>query len=237
MNGKYFIFFYLFKFLIEFFIFSGFESETDTEEFETVGQSPIDRRTNGINSSIQTSIHIETCTASTSTETIETNSIETLTEVRKLKKISKIFQEHNNPPIKPPRSNNKLLIELPSIPEIFSPLKNLDFLSSSDTSPETQIGHQLIEGTEKNTIADCEFINSEFYIDESLPSSLENEKNLNKMMTQGCSVDLEVIQPIRMNDKTETETVIILLQVFFSKLNKKKSFLFCFSTKNYFFVS
>lgn len=223
-------------FLIDFFFyFSGFESETDTEEFETVGQSPIDRR-NGINSSIQTSIQIETCTASTSTETIETNSIETLTEVRKLKKISKIFQEHNNPPIKPPRSN-KLLIELPSIPEIFSPLKNLDFLSSSESSPE--IGHQLIEGIEKNTMADCEFINSEFYIDESLPSSLENEKNLIKMMMTGCSVDLEEIQPIRMNDKTETETVIILLQVFFSKLNNKilslVFFFFCFSTKNTFY--
>lgn len=64
-------------------------------------------------------------------------------------------------------------------------------------------------------MTDCEFINSEFYIDESLPSSLENEKNMIEMMTAGCSVDLEAIQPIRMNDTNETETVIILLQVFF----------------------
>lgn len=82
-------------------------------------------------------------------------------------------------------------------------------------------------------MADCEFINSEFYIDESLPSSLENEKNLIKMMTTGCSVDLETFQPIRMNDKTETETVIILLQVFFSKLNNKILFL-VFPQKKYF---
>lgn len=96
-----------------------------------------------------------------------------------------------------------------------------------------QYHHQFYEGT-KNTMADGEFINSEFYIDESLPSSLENEKNLIKMMTARCSVDLEAIQPIRMNDKTETETVIILLQVLFSKLNNKSfnflyfSFFFCF---------
>ncbi|XP_055683356.1 RB1-inducible coiled-coil protein 1 isoform X4 [Lutzomyia longipalpis] len=76
----------------------GFESETDTEEFEKVGQSPIDRRrisTTGslqayttLATSTQTSLapvmtslsKPEMCNISTSTEVVVTQTIETLTE-------------------------------------------------------------------------------------------------------------------------------------------------------------
>ncbi|XP_055711061.1 RB1-inducible coiled-coil protein 1 isoform X2 [Phlebotomus papatasi] len=76
----------------------GFESETDTEEFEKVGQSPIDRRRISATGSLQTYATLATstqtslapvvtslskpemCSASTSTPAIETQSMETLTE-------------------------------------------------------------------------------------------------------------------------------------------------------------
>lgn len=63
--------------LIEFFtFFSGCESETDTEEFEKVGQSPIDRR-KMVTFLVPTSIEM-----ATSTEAIEMTTTETLTDVR-----------------------------------------------------------------------------------------------------------------------------------------------------------
>ncbi|XP_058447461.1 RB1-inducible coiled-coil protein 1 isoform X2 [Malaya genurostris] len=51
----------------------GCESETDTEEFEKVGQSPIDRRH-------KTRSKVETCSMATSTERVLKTSAETLTE-------------------------------------------------------------------------------------------------------------------------------------------------------------
>lgn len=54
--------------------YSGCESETDTEEFEKVGQSPVDRRKLGESKP-------ETAEMATSTAHVETTSIETLTEV------------------------------------------------------------------------------------------------------------------------------------------------------------
>lgn len=56
--------------------FSGCESETDTEEFEKVGQSPIDRQKMSASSAPKA---IE---MATSTEQIEMIAAETLTEVR-----------------------------------------------------------------------------------------------------------------------------------------------------------
>lgn len=64
--------FHFFKF------YSGCESETDTEEFEKVGQSPVDRRKLGDGA---TTSKPETAEMATSTTQVETTSTETLTEV------------------------------------------------------------------------------------------------------------------------------------------------------------
>lgn len=60
--------------------YSGFESETDTEEFEKLGQSPIDRQSSN-DSKIITDSKVEMLTVSTSTDPIELKNCETLTEV------------------------------------------------------------------------------------------------------------------------------------------------------------
>lgn len=60
--------------------YSGCESETDTEEFEKVGQSPVDRRKLGD----ATTSKPETTEMATSTAHVETTSTETLTEVKSL---------------------------------------------------------------------------------------------------------------------------------------------------------
>lgn len=63
------------------FPYSGFDSETDTEEFEKLGQSPIDRQSSN-DSKIITESKAEMLTVSTSTDPIEMRNNETLTEVR-----------------------------------------------------------------------------------------------------------------------------------------------------------
>lgn len=62
-------------------IFSGCESETDTEEFEKVDQSPNDRAKDGKIESNSMG-KVESNEIATSTCRIETTNIETLTEVR-----------------------------------------------------------------------------------------------------------------------------------------------------------
>lgn len=62
--------------------FSGCESETDTEEFEKVGQSPVDRRKLADGRSVAILPKPESTEIATSTEHIETVTTETLTEVR-----------------------------------------------------------------------------------------------------------------------------------------------------------
>lgn len=60
---------------------SGCESETDTEEFEKVGQSPVDRRKLA---DIRTEVIVakpESTEMATSTQQVETVTAETLTEV------------------------------------------------------------------------------------------------------------------------------------------------------------
>lgn len=61
--------------------FSGCESETDTEEFEKVGQSPVDRRKLVDGRSVAILPKPESTEIATSTEHIETATTETLTEV------------------------------------------------------------------------------------------------------------------------------------------------------------
>lgn len=62
--------------------FSGCESETDTEEFEKVGQSPVDRRKMADRRNETIAIKPESAEMATSTARVETTSIETLTEVK-----------------------------------------------------------------------------------------------------------------------------------------------------------
>ena len=60
---------------------SGCESETDTEEFEKVGQSPVDRRKLADGRSVVIAPKPESAEIATSTHHVETVSTETLTEV------------------------------------------------------------------------------------------------------------------------------------------------------------
>ncbi|KAJ6648456.1 RB1-inducible coiled-coil protein 1 [Pseudolycoriella hygida] len=102
-----------------------------------------------------------------------------------------------NPPKKPPRLSNKptstsqkpMPDSLPSIPEIHSPetIEKKCIPQSSDTSSSDDISfttghHNNCQYTmtsniypQKRDLCDGEFIHSEFYIDESLPSSLGSD--------------------------------------------------------------
>lgn len=61
--------------------FSGCESETDTEEFEKVGQSPVDRRKLADGRGEPSVSKPDSAEMATSTTPVETTSAETLTEV------------------------------------------------------------------------------------------------------------------------------------------------------------
>lgn len=72
--------FYKFLFSVNF--CSGCESETDTEEFEKVGQSPVDRRKLADGRTEAIVLKPESAEMATSTVQVETTEMETLTEVR-----------------------------------------------------------------------------------------------------------------------------------------------------------
>ncbi|XP_055683353.1 RB1-inducible coiled-coil protein 1 isoform X2 [Lutzomyia longipalpis] len=233
----------------------GFESETDTEEFEKVGQSPIDRRrisTTGslqayttLATSTQTSLapvmtslsKPEMCNISTSTEVVVTQTIETLTEStlsipsKKNPRLNKLNVLNS---MKSLDSNNSLTFStgstLPSIPEITSPSHNTDSdaqsvsasSQSADNSAECDheisgkcLGHHPSSFRNQHgnlqTTLDSEFINSEFYIDESLPSSLSSDRI--------DGIGQNIVSPSDDKDKfhfaeehREYDTVIKLLQ-------------------------
>ncbi|XP_037913540.1 RB1-inducible coiled-coil protein 1 isoform X2 [Hermetia illucens] len=181
----------------------GFESETDTEEFEKVGQSPNERKLSAAATAVTiatstSQLKVETVTISTTTERVEMQTAQTSTEMKK--KSSRL----NTLPIS--SRTNELM--LPAIPESDStetsphsltqfedsrrspdPLQN----PSTNTFPlllghqhpqqhlHTQQGPSRSPSSPSNQAAnnvlliDNEFINSEFYIDESLPSSLKGD--------------------------------------------------------------
>lgn len=65
---------------------SGFESETDTEEFEKVGQSPNERKLSAAATAVTiatstSQLKVETVTISTTTERVEMQTAQTSTEV------------------------------------------------------------------------------------------------------------------------------------------------------------
>ncbi|GAB0094475.1 RB1-inducible coiled-coil protein 1 [Sergentomyia squamirostris] len=230
----------------------GFESETDTEEFEKVGQSPIDRRRISTTGSLQTYATLacstqtsqapcvlakpEMCTISTSTEAIATQNIETLTESSlsiPSKKTPRCFNKLTT--MKSVDSNNSLTFStgstLPSIPEITSPISHVDVNNSSTSSsvttsiqsPEEEadcgsgekiLGHPASTQQNFPSTFDSEFINSEFYIDESLPSSLSSDRvdglGRNVMITP--DEDKGKILLDCMEQQLNCDTVIKLLQ-------------------------
>lgn len=192
-------------------LFSGCDSETDTEEFEQVGQLERRQASKSTTDVLQSP---ETATMSTSTLAISTRHVETITEVRS--HITHIEHCHAkrplsyysiqgpsinkpNPPKKPPRlptkptlmSQKSISDTLPSIPEIHSPdmQAKITIYQSSETSSSDDISatiahHNNCPHTMTSDIyphqrdtcpTDGEFIHSEFYIDESLPSSLNSD--------------------------------------------------------------
>lgn len=130
--------------------FSGFESETDTEEFEKVGQSPIERGGGAV----------QLPAAPVRTDATP------LTEVRSLTRQA---------PIKPPRARPPTPLPLAPILEAASPHPECGCLLSpslsspaalsprppSPSSPTAAPGHR------------ADFEPAEFYIEESPPVSLE----------------------------------------------------------------
>lgn len=182
------------------------DSETDTEEFEQVGQ--LERR----QVSTSTTDVTETVSMSTSTLEVAMRNVETITEVRHshsthiehsdLKRpltYNSIVGTVTNkiPPKKPPRVPSKTTMPLhksksdtlPSIPEMHSPdiIPKKSIYRSSDASSDdvSSAGHHnncpnamtsdIYPHQSDSSPIDGEFIHSEFYIDESLPSSLTDD--------------------------------------------------------------
>lgn len=208
--------------------FSACDSETDTEEFEQVGQSPLERH-HASTSTTDVSQPPETTTMSTSTLAISIRNVETITEVRShISHIEHCYVKRplsyysiqgpsnnkTNPPKKPPRLPNKPTSSsqkpipdtlLPSIPEIHSPdlIAKKCIYQSSDTSSSDDISsttghHNNCQHTMTSDIyphrtdicnTDGEFIHSEFYIDESLPSSLSSPQDEQKLLKYDSSSD------------------------------------------------
>lgn len=211
---------------------SGFESETDTEEFEKVGQSPIDRQltdTRTMATSVTTVNATATATTfypkpettsmSTSTEQVVTQDSATLTEVRLNSKpesisnmmmtgltldnrfaASRLYNEYSslttaksNPiPFSSPSESsairNPKRIDINSvlspIPECDSPISNHPNGDCDCTTSETSTSIGICEKFRTSDFQSCiedgdsEFVNSEFYIDESLPSSMTSSDQL-----------------------------------------------------------
>lgn len=130
--------------------FSGFESETDTEEFEKVGQSPIDRG-GGVAQLPVAPTRIDATT---------------LTEVR---------THTRQPPIKPPRARPPTPLPLAPIPEAASPHPECGCLLSPSLSSPTAMSPRPPSPSSPTAAPGhrADFEPAEFYIEESPPVSLE----------------------------------------------------------------
>lgn len=196
---------------------SGCDSETDTEEFEKVGQSSIERRSGAAATVPPTTVSI-----STSTDVIETQSIETLTEVRIHPHHPNLFQSISNPPKKPPRikvpgKSNEIL--LPCIPER-SGQPAVNELLGTTTNRSTPTNDIYPYYDEQHMIDAPEFVNSEFYIDESLPSSLNDiahdvrvHSSINRCCSCNSSDDIEPIDAAPVGHQQPENAIVVLLQV------------------------
>lgn len=179
-------------------LFRELESETDTEEYEKIQTSAQELK--NVDVSVTASIRPETFNMSTSTKMVEMTDCETLTEVCKSKtdlSISKSVGDLNT-------------YSLKTIPELTRLTKNH---SSDDSEIE-------VHSIETNI---AEFINTEFYIDESLPSSMmhSDEKSdlTNKFGAKYAHKSLNVHRSddsIAFDDGSDDykkATVMMLLQV------------------------
>lgn len=212
-------------YLFVFWYFSGCDSETDTEEFEKVCRSPIEKRIQNPVTE-QTKQTVDTCTSTTSiqptpqssemytscTALTETCNAETLTEVRNHSDNIMLSKFHSTNTLtttnqllsmkKPARKSMTIKKSvdnmLPSIPEVFSPVIQNDETTtlsddiSVDSKPNSDndlnVGHHEAKHSENaNNLNHNEFIDSEFYIEESLPSSLNSD---NDSFTNDQSVDI-----------------------------------------------
>lgn len=201
----------------------GFESETDTEEFEKVGQSPIDCQISQKHAS--TSIDHSRLTAENSTLTEvcsrDKKSTDSDTESQKPLINNTILNnkiKRSISPKRPPRlrsysrsdsSNSSNSSLLPSIPEIDnSPQKEILFLSFSPDSPLTPHDHHY---QNENT----EFVTTEFYIDESIPVSpvYEHYENTSGDIKElNCEFkNAEMIKQLLSDSKTHIKLVQVHL--------------------------
>lgn len=195
---------------------SGCDSETDTEEFEKVGQSSIERR-----SGAAATVQPTTVSISTSTDVIETQSIETLTEVRIHPHHPNLFQSMSNPPKKPPRikvpgKSNEIL--LPCIPERSGHLSGNDLLDTTNRSIPTNDIYPYYD--DQYMVDAPEFVNSEFYIDESLPSSLNDiahdvrvHSSIKRCCSCSSSDDIEPSEAAPADHQQPPDAIVVLLQV------------------------
>ena len=178
------------------------ESETDTEEYEKIQTSAQEMK--NVDVSITVSIRPEMSNMSTSTEMVEMTNCETLTEVCKTKSsftMSKSLGDLN-------------FYSLQTIPELAQ-------LTKEQSREDSDIEVHSIE----TNIA--EFINSEFYIDESLPSSLmhsDEKSNLTNKFGGKLPKKSLIVQrsddSIAFDDGSDDDkkatTVMMLLQVWLS---------------------
>lgn len=253
----------------------GCESETDTEEFEKVGQSPVDRRR-------KLRPKVETCSLATSTDQVLLTSAGTLTEVRSQKNTTTTFNDTTKPllisdsaqttnnqtpvsistdkvcsktvatdsnsfdkhlpcsdcpvvPNMPEQGGSRDLSQgsgsvLPSLPSSgVSPSVDNDVLKwAASRKSSSLVIRTASSSSERSTsqdrlgstgyAGDDEFVNSEFYIDESLPSSATSaaEQFQRQLLAQQLEIKQTIIDTLSKCHPAgsfEAETVILLLQV------------------------
>lgn len=199
-----------------YFISRGFESETDTEEFEKVGQSPIDFQNKN--------------SAMGSSNLADSKSRQDASTITEVGRGTKTFPSSSQlPPKKPPRSfstslsNKKQAICRQDESMLNKSLRfDINIPSSSTSFREDELTESAMNQLNENSnpIPDhspsqslggghqqmpSEFVTTEYYIDESMPSSLSTDG--------GGSIMLPPAELMRQLD--DSNNVVALLQVHF----------------------
>lgn len=173
------MFFYFIKFHC---LYRGFESETDTEEYEKINQLSIDKPkvpAVELKSISIGTMDVEMSEIGICTDVVERVDAETITEVRQDHLKHKVTLPHSKSlTINDDKSNkeytmmySRSLFELGS--RKLSSIKELT-IGSKHSSTDSDIE---VRSSFADSRYDQEFINSEFYIDESLPSSLNSSES------------------------------------------------------------
>lgn len=207
----------------------GFESETDTEEYEKINQLSIDKPKVPVVELKSISIgtmDVEMSEIGICTDVVERVDAETITEVRQDHLKHKLTLRHSKSlTINDDKTNkgytmmySRSLFELGS--RKLSSIKELT-IGSKHSSTDSDIE---VRSSFADSRYDQEFINSEFYIDESLPSSLNSsESSATNTATNNPSVQNNSKIPNQMHtnsvesnkndDDDLNEEVMTLLQV------------------------